>query len=88
MTKYFYIYLIIMNVITFFLYSIDKSLSKRFGSRRISEKCLLGFSLLGGALGGYLAMILRHHKTRHWYFTLLNILGIVGYSVLIYYINK
>ena len=88
MTKYFYIYLIIINMITFFMYSYDKKLSKLKNVRRISEKTLLILSLIGGALGGYFAMILKHHKTKHWYFTLVNILGIVAYSLVIYYINK
>ena len=88
MIKYFYIYLIIINIITYFTYSYDKNLSKLKNRQRISEKCLLSLSLLGGCLGGYLAMIFRHHKTKHWYFTLTNILGIVGYSLLIYYLNK
>ena len=32
------------------------------------EKTLLGMSFLGGAIGGYLAMHLTSHKTKHWYF--------------------
>ena len=88
MIKYLYIYLLFINILTYFIYSYDKKLSKSKNVRRISEKCLLGLSLLGGSLGGYLAMIFKHHKTKHWYFTLTNILGIVCYSLLIYYLNK
>lgn len=86
--KYFIIYLIIMTVVTYLLYTIDKKRSKRINTKRISEKTLLGFSIFGGALGGYLAMIINHHKTKHWYFVLVNILGIVFYTVLIYYLVK
>ncbi len=88
MLKYFYIYLMIINLITYFLYSYDKRQSKTRNARRISEKCLLTLSLIGGGLGGYLAMIFKHHKTKHWYFTITNILSIVGYTLLIYYLNK
>lgn len=88
MIKILYIYLLIINLITYFLYSYDKRLSKQKNARRISEKCLLSLSIIGGGLGGYLAMIFRHHKTKHWYFTLTNILSIVGYSLIIYYLNK
>jgi uncharacterized membrane protein YsdA (DUF1294 family) len=40
---------------------------------------LLLSSFLGGAFGGYLAMILFRHKTKgeHWYFTTVNLLGII-----------
>ena len=77
-----------MSLITYTLYLIDKKRSKKVGANRISEKTLLIFSLLGGALGGYLAMIMWHHKTKHWYFVLINIFGIVFYALLIYYLLK
>lgn len=85
MLKYILIYLGIMTVITFFLYALDKKKAQTKGARRIPEATLLAFSILGGALGGYLAMIIRHHKTKHWYFVLTNILGIVAYALLIYF---
>ena len=58
-----YIYLIGINLITFFLFGLDKykAAKHRF---RIPERVLLGASALGGALGGLLGMLLFHHKTR------------------------
>lgn len=88
MAKYLTIYLIIISLITFIIYSIDKKQSKKYNARRISEATLLLLSILGGAFGGYLAMIYKHHKTKHWYFVIINILGIVGYSLLTYYFFK
>ena len=88
MAKYLTIYLIIISLITFIIYSIDKKQSKKYNARRISEATLLLLSILGGAFGGYLAMIYKHHKTKHWYFVIINILGIVGYSLLTYYLFK
>ena len=88
MEKYLIPYLIIISIFTFFIYSIDKKRSKQKNKRRISEKTLLTLSLIGGAFGGYLAMIIKHHKTKHWYFVIINILGIVGYTTLIYYLMK
>lgn len=85
MLKYILIYLGIMTLITFFFYALDKKKAKIKGARRIPEATLLAMSILGGALGGYLAMIIKHHKTKHWYFVLTNILGIVAYSLLIYF---
>ena len=37
----------------------------------MSEKTLLTVAALGGAFGGFLAMYLVRHKTKHWYFVLL-----------------
>lgn len=64
----------IISLITFILYGVDKRRAKR-GKWRIPERVLIGFSLLGGGVGGWLGMKLFRHKTRHWYFHLINILG-------------
>ena len=66
----------ILSVITFFMYGIDKFKAQR-GKWRISEKALLVSSFIGGAVGGFLAMQLFRHKTKHWYFSVVNILGLV-----------
>ena len=68
----------VISLITFFLYGIDKFKAKR-GLWRIPEKALLGFSFLGGALGGTLGMLLFRHKTRreHWYFRAVNAVGLI-----------
>lgn len=62
------IYLIIINILTFILYAIDKL--KAIKSRwRISELMLLGFSFIGGALGALIAMKIFRHKTKKTKFT-------------------
>ena len=66
----------ILSVITFFMYGIDKFKAQR-GKWRISEKALLVSSFIGGAVGGFLAMQLFRHKTKHWYFNVVNILGLM-----------
>ena len=66
----------ILSVITFFMYGIDKFKAQR-GKWRISEKALLISSFIGGAVGGFLAMQLFRHKTKHWYFNVVNILGLI-----------
>lgn len=53
--------------IDFVLMGVDKWKAKR-GAWRISEATLWIFALLGGAVGGTLAMGCFRHKTRHWYF--------------------
>lgn len=70
------IYLGICSLIAFFLYVADKLKAKR-GAWRIPEKVLLGASLIGGGIGGYLAMNLVRHKTKHWYFHVVNIVGML-----------
>ena len=64
-----------ISLITFFLYAADKSKAKR-RAWRIPEKVLLGFSFLGGAVGGLCGMNLFRHKTKHWYFWAVNVLGL------------
>ena len=48
-----HIYLILINVLAFALYGIDK-----FKARR-------GVAALGGSIGAFLGMKLFHHKTLH-----------------------
>ena len=64
----------IISLITLILYGVDKRRAKK-GKWRIPERVLIGFSLLGGGIGGWLGMKLFRHKTRHWYFHVINILG-------------
>ena len=58
------IYLIAINVVTFFLYGIDKWKAKR-SKWRISEATLLGLAVIGGSIGALLGMKVWHHKTMH-----------------------
>jgi uncharacterized membrane protein YsdA (DUF1294 family) len=67
--------LIVLSVIAFFAYCIDKGKAKK-GAWRTPEKVLLGLSFFGGAIGGYAAMFVFRHKTKHWYFHVVNLLGL------------
>ena len=70
-------YLIVINVVTFLVYGIDKwrSTSGRLlptgrkkakqGSWRISEAILLILAVIGGSIGALLGMKVWHHKTMH-----------------------
>lgn len=77
-------YLILISIITFFAYMIDKKKAEK-GKYRTKEKTLLLLSFFGGAFGGYPAMLIFRHKTKgeHWYFTFINIIGIVLHISLI-----
>ena len=60
-------YVIIINLIGFFLMGIDKRKAiKR--ALRIPEATLFLIAILGGSIGSILGMYTFHHKTRHWYF--------------------
>ena len=58
------IYLAAMNVVTFFLYGIDK-LKAKHSKWRVSEAVLIWMAVLGGSVGAWLGMKAWHHKTQH-----------------------
>lgn len=51
------------SVALFLLYGIDKTQSKRQEGWRVPETMLHGLALLGGFIGGWLGMVVFHHKT-------------------------
>lgn len=57
-------YLIVINIVTFLVYGIDKWKAKQ-GSWRISEATLLILAVIGGSIGALLGMRVWHHKTMH-----------------------
>ena len=77
--------LAVMSLLAFCLYIADKQKAKK-GKWRIPEATLLGFSFFGGGLGGYLAMFAVRHKTKHWYFHVVNLLGIAWQTGLFIYL--
>ena len=62
--------LVIMSVIAFITYGIDKRKAVR-KKWRIPEATLLLLAFLGGGIGALLGMIFFHHKTRKWKFKIL-----------------
>jgi uncharacterized membrane protein YsdA (DUF1294 family) len=74
--RYYLIFLAVMSVIAFLLYGADKR-KARNGRWRIRESTLLLTGFFGGAVGALLGMELFRHKTRHWYFWLVNLLGLL-----------
>ena len=100
MTQTIAYYLIALNIVTFFVYGIDKWKAKR-AKWRIREAALLGLAVLGGSIGALLGMKVWHHKTMHKGGTrdVDNIVGgyqfkyglpliLLAQIALIYFINK
>ena len=62
-TNFLYIYAVIINVITFFVYGLDKSKAKA-RQWRIPEAQLIFLAVIGGSVGALAGMKVFHHKTR------------------------
>lgn len=85
--RYYLIFLAVMSVIAFLLYGADKR-KARNGRWRIRESTLLLTGFFGGAVGALLGMQLFRHKTRHWYFWLVNLLGLLVQAAVAYLIIR
>ncbi|MCR5746533.1 MAG: DUF1294 domain-containing protein [Lachnospiraceae bacterium] len=57
------VYLIVISMITFACFGIDKwkAVNNKW---RIKEATLMGLCLIGGSVGGLLGMYIFHHKSR------------------------
>ena len=82
------IYLVAINVVTFFMYGIDKWKAKR-SKWRISEATLLGMAVIGGSIGAWLGMRVWHHKTMHKKFQLgIPLIIVAQIALVIWIISK
>ena len=70
------VYLAFMCSLAYVAYFKDK-MKARKGLPRISERVLLSVGFFGGAIGALIAMKKHRHKTRHFYFYIINIIGII-----------
>ena len=61
-------YLLIINLVAFVCYGVDKLKAKR-NAPRVSERTLLLLALLGGSVGAWLGMQVWRHKTKHAMFS-------------------
>ena len=77
-------YLVIINIVTFLVYGIDKWKARK-SLWRIREASLLMLAVLGGSIGACLGMKVWHHKTQHKKFRygipaiIIIQLGIIGF---------
>lgn len=70
------IFILIMNITAFSLYGSDKAKAKK-NQWRIKETTLLSIGFFGGAVGALSAMKYFRHKTKHNYFWVINIIGLI-----------
>ena len=75
-SAYIHLYLIMINVITFALYGLDKwrAMTRQW---RVGEKKLIILALIGGSIGAMIGMTVFHHKTRKMKFRILVPIAII-----------
>ncbi len=64
------VYLLMINIIAYVMYGMDKQRAKR-RKWRISERKLLLVAAVGGSLGAWLGMRNFRHKTKNWKFRIM-----------------
>jgi uncharacterized membrane protein YsdA (DUF1294 family) len=80
---YYWCWLAVLSLITFFLYGMDKDRAKR-DDWRIPEAVLHWLAILGGFTGGWLGRAFFHHKTRKGFFTFILALGTLFHVGIVY----
>ena len=70
-------YLVVVNILAFIMYGLDKQKAVR-KQWRIPGGQLLGIAAFGGSLGALLGMQFFHHKNRKWKFKI----GVPGFLAL------
>lgn len=78
------VYLVIINLVTFGAFAVDKMAAMEHKSR-IRIVTLLALAFFGGSLGGLTAMCLLRHKTQKDYFTVGIPLMMVMQAVVLFY---
>jgi uncharacterized membrane protein YsdA (DUF1294 family) len=58
-------YVVVINLITFYLMAHDKTQARKHGGRRVRERTLFLLAAAGGALGSIAGMRIWRHKTKH-----------------------
>lgn len=81
------VYLIVINIITFFYFAVDKSKAIT-QSRRISERKLWVLSLFGGSIGALLGMKIFRHKTKKPSFQAVLAIILVIHVFIVYLLMK
>ncbi len=84
MQSYIYWYLIVMNIISGIIFAYDKWAANH-NHRRIPERNLHLFELLGGVFAILLLMYSLRHKNRKFGYSSFTWLIIIGYGMIFYF---
>ena len=79
------VFLLVMNILAFAMYGLDKYYAMA-DKWRISEKNLLLVAYLGGSVGAFAGMKIFRHKTKHAKFTIGVPLAIVLHIAIAVYV--
>lgn len=74
--------LILLNIITFAIFGLDKWKARQ-GQWRIPEKTLLLLAAVGGSLGAWSGMMIWRHKTQHAKFKIIVPLLLIVHCILL-----
>ncbi len=77
-----FVYLIIINIVTFVTFGIDKRKAKK-DKWRISEQALVTLMVIGGAFGGYFGMEKFRHKTQKMKFKVARVISFITFIAII-----
>ncbi len=77
-----FLYLIIINIVTFVTFGLDKRKAKK-GKWRISEQALVTLMVIGGAFGGYFGMEKFRHKTQKLKFKVARVISFITFIAII-----
>ncbi len=72
--------ILIWNLVVFAVYAVDKQLAK-WRKRRVSEACMITFTVFFGGAGAVLGMLLCRHKTRKTKFKVAAAVGLAVFAI-------
>ncbi len=79
------VYLVAVNLVTAYLYYIDKRAARQ-NKWRVAERTLFLANILGGVIGAWLVFSVLHHKTRHVSFWVVQSLATVLHAGVIWWL--